>query len=51
MTMNIQEAIIVTNNICNLKCIYCKVDELSRKTLSTKDIKNLINELKVLNFG
>lgn len=44
---NLKEAIIITNNSCNLKCIYCKVDELSRNTISKEHIKNLIDELSL----
>ena len=41
----LKEAIIITNYTCNLKCTYCDVENLSRDTLKTSDICNLINVL------
>jgi molybdenum cofactor biosynthesis enzyme MoaA len=48
---HIKEAIIVTNNSCNLRCTYCKVDELSREIMTTQNIKDLIDELKNQNIN
>lgn len=41
----LKEAIIITNYTCNLKCTYCDVEHLSRDTLATNDIRNLIDVL------
>src|ERR1051325_566666 len=42
---DLDRAIIVTGYACNLRCVYCGVDKLSKSQLSTEDLLELVTAL------
>jgi MoaA/NifB/PqqE/SkfB family radical SAM enzyme len=42
-------AFLITNYSCNLNCCYCDVNKLTKQTLSTLELKNIIDTLKIYN--